>query len=176
MLITHKFSLDLLVPQTPERIQVKQGDAFSHHLEIQLFSNGEAWPIPGEVIPVVRWCASDPGTGEAAGGIYDTLPNGQHAWNYAENQLDLILAPQMFALPGLVRADVALVQDHRVLGTANFEFYVNQAPATGTEPQAQDYYQVANLEQINAQFIHLKTLIQELREDMEEALADLESR
>ena len=149
MLITHKIALDMMRPETPTRIQVKQGDTLTRALEVTLFCDGEPWLIPGDATPLVRWRACEPGSGEAACGIYDTLPNGNHAWNCSQNQLDLILAPQMFALPGLVQADVVLVNGENTLGTFNFEFYVNQAPVDGTEPRIQDYYKVATLEQIN---------------------------
>ena len=170
MLITNKLSLDLMEANTPERIQVKQGDTLSRCLEIQLFSGGEAWDIPAEVTPLVRWSACDPDTGETASGIYDTLPSGSVAWNYAENQLDLMLVPQMFALPGLVQADVAMVQGEKTLATFNFEFYVNHAPANGTEAQAQSWYKVASLEQINAAI----TALQEWQAVMDEQFANLE--
>ncbi len=170
MLMTHKITLDLLDPGTPPRIQVKQGDTLTRSLEITLFAGGEAWPIPAGVTPMVRWFACDPDTGESARGIFDTLPSGVHAWNCAENQLDLILVPQMFALPGLVQADVAMVQEDKVLATFNFEFYVNRAPADGTEPEAQSYYKVATLEQINAAI----TALQEWQTGTDELLAHLE--
>ncbi len=157
MQIVHKLSLDLLQPDTPARIQVKQGDALSRSLEIQLFSGGEPWLIPADVIPLVRWSASDPDTGAAVSGIYDTLPDGTHAWNYSQNQIDLLLVPQMFAFPGLVTADVALVQGSKVLSTFVFEFYVNRGAASGTSAQAQSYYKVATLEQINAAIGGLQT-------------------
>lgn len=149
MLITHKIALDMMRPETPPRIHVKQGDAMTRSLEVTLFCDGEPWLIPGNVTPLVRWRACEPGSGEAACGIFDTLPSGGPAWNYSQNQLDLVLVPQMFALPGLVQADVALVNGEKTLATFNFEFYVNQAPANGTEPQAMNYYKVVTLEQIN---------------------------
>lgn len=172
MLITHKLSLDLQQPGTPVRFPVKQGDTLSRTIEILLFADGEAWPIPAGVTPLVRWAASDPDTGASASGIYDTLPDGGHAWNYTENQLDLVLAPQMFALPGLVRADVALVQEDRVLSTFDFEFYVHRAPADGTEPEAQSYYKMATLEQINAAI----TALQEWQAGAERLLSHLEQQ
>ena len=170
MLITHKLSLDLMEPNTPERIQVKQGDTLSRCLEIQLFSGGEAWLIPEDVTPLVRWSACDPDTGETAGGVYDTLPSGSAAWNYAENQLDLMLVPQMFALPGLVQADVAMVQGEKTLATFNFEFYVNRSPVNSTEAQAQSWYKLASLEQINAAIAAL----QEWQTSMDQLFANLE--
>jgi len=170
MRIVHKLSLDLLEKTTPARIQVKQGDTLSRILEITLFSGGEAWSIPAKVTPMLRWAASDPDTGKTAGGIYDTLPDGSPAWNYTENQLDLVPVPQMFALPGLVRCDVVLVQGERVLATFNFEFYVNRAPQTGTAPEVQNWYKLTSLEQINTAIASL----QEWQAATDELIANLE--
>lgn len=156
MMIVHNLSLDMMRPSNPERIQVKQGDTMSRSLELQLFCDGEPWLIPGEATPLVRWRATDPDTGETAAGVYDTLPNGSHAWNAAQNQLDLVLTPQMFLRPGLVQADVVLVTPDRTLATFNFEFYVNRSPVEGTEPQAENFYKVFTLEQINKTITELE--------------------
>lgn len=150
MFVTHKFTMDLMEKTTPHRIQVKQGDALSRCLEITLFSGGEAWSIPANVTPLIRWSASDPDTGKTASGIFDTLPSGRPAWNCAENQLDLVMVPQMFTLPGLVQCDVVMVQGEKTLATFNFEFYVNRSPVDGIEPQGEDWYKLGSLEQINA--------------------------
>ena len=176
MMITHKITLDMMKPTLPERIQVKQGDTLSCALEVHLLCNGEPWPVPGDATPLVRWFACDPETGASARGIYDTLPDGSNAWNCAENQLDLVLVPQMFATPGLVQADVALVAENRTLATFNFEFYVNPAPADGTEPEAGNYYKVATWEQVNAQLEQLETTLTGLQAETAEALAQLEHR
>ena len=150
MHIAHKLSLDLMEKAAPARIQVKQGDTLSRSLEISLFAGGESWPIPPGVVPQIRWAVSDPVTGETASGIYDTLPGGSPAWNYAENQLDLIPVPQMFALPGLVRCDVMLTQGDKTLATFDFEIYVNRVATAGSKTQVQDWYKLSSLEQINS--------------------------
>ena len=62
MQITHKIALDMMRPEIPPRIQVKQGDSMTRALEITLFCDGEPWIISGDVTPLVRWRACDPGT------------------------------------------------------------------------------------------------------------------
>lgn len=168
MMITHNLTLDLLKPAISERIHVKQGDTLSHSLRILLCENGAAWPIPAEASPVVRWFAFDPDSGESARGIYDTLPDGTHAWTFAENQLDILTVPGMFALPGVVQADVVLISGEKTLATFNFEFYVNRAPADGTEPEIQNYYKVSSLEQINEALLALEQEIYELKRSISE--------
>lgn len=170
MMLTHNLTLDLLKPEIPARIQVKQGDTLTHSLHLVLLAGGEAWPIPVEATPVVRWFAFDPDSGESARGIYDTLPDGTHAWNFAENQLDLLTVREMFALPGVVQTDVVFVAGEKTLATVTFEFYVNRVPADGTEPEIRSYYKVATLEQINEAL----ALLQEAQADCETALIDLE--
>ena len=150
MLINHTFTLDLLQPGTPPRIHVKQGDTLTHGLTILLTQGAEPWVAPAGVNPVLRWAAHDPDSGQSAQGIYDTLPSGVHAWTMAGNQLDFMTVPQMFALPGIVQADILFVLGQKTLATFNFEFYVNPAPADGKEPEVQKFYKVATLGQINS--------------------------
>lgn len=156
MLIIHTISLDMMHPDTPPRIQVKQGDIYSRGLRILLYCDAEPWSIPAGATPLVRWFACDPDTGESARGIYDTLPDNSHAMQWTGNQLDLVLTPQMLAMPGLVQADVVLVSDETTLATFNFEFYVNPSPADGTEREAESYYRVITLDQINKTFAALQ--------------------
>ncbi len=170
MLINHTITLDLMRPGTPPRIQVKQGDTLTHSLKILLLCDGEPWLAPDDAAPVLRWASNDPGSCQGAHGIYDTLPNGVHAWILTQNQLDFITVPQMFALPGIVQADIVFVQDDKTLATFNFEFYVNPAPADGTEPEAQSYYKVATLDQINSAI----TALEEWKAHMDQALDYLE--
>ena len=170
MHIAHKLSLDLTEKAAPARIQVKQGDTLSRSLEVSLFAGGEPWPIPTGVMSQIRWAVSDPVTGEAASGIYDTLPDGTPAWNYAENQLDLIPVPQMFALPGLVRCDVMLIQGEKTLATFDFEIYVNRVPTDGSSTQVQDWYKLSSLEQLNSAI----TALQEWQAMMDAQFANLE--
>ena len=170
MLIVHKLSMDLQEKTAPARIQVKQGDTLSRALEISLFSGGEAWPIPAGVVPRIRWAASDPVTGKTAGGIYDTLPGGVPAWNYTQNQLDLIPVPHMFALPGLVRCDVVLVQGEKTVATFDFEFYVNRAAQEGNIPEVEDWYGQVSPGNSNAAV----EALQQWQADMDQRFAQLE--
>ena len=167
MILDHTISLDMLIPGIPPRIQVKQGDTTTHGLTILLHANGEPWLIPDNAVPVIRWFAFDPESGESARGIYDALPDGIHAWQYVQNELKLVMIPQMFALPGLVQADVAFTDGADVLATFNFEFYVNRAPATGTAPEIRDTYKVSTLDQLNQTLESLQNQISQLRTELD---------
>ena len=169
-MITHNISLDMLEPGIPPRIQVKQGDSMSRNVRITLLAGGEPWPVPEGAEPLIRYFAQDPESGEPIRGLYDTLPTGDPAWSCGENQLDILTVPQMFAVPGIVQTDVALRVDADTIATFNFEFYVNQAPANGTEPQAQDYYKIFTLEQLNSAI----TALQEWQVGADRLIAYLE--
>lgn len=150
MQMTHVIPIDMRNPGTPTRISVKQGDAMTHIVVLRLLDNDDPWQVPTHASPVIRWFACDPSSGETARGLYDTLPDGTSAWGAEANQLTVRTVPQMFAMPGIVQADVAFVYGENVRTTFNFEFYVHPAPVNGTEPEVQDYYKVATLDQINA--------------------------
>lgn len=147
MTIVHEIDLDLRSPGQTPRIQVKQGDVFTRNVAISLYSGGEPWQIPSGISVVIRYHAPN---GE---GLYDTLPNGFVAWKAEGNTISITLAPQMLICHGVVTADVVIIDNDYVLGTGSFEIYVNLAPANGTEPQAQDFYKVTTLEQINEKFL-----------------------
>lgn len=150
MMITHTIDIDLTDPTTVPRIQVKQSDSLSHRIQIQLYDDGEAWDIPTDVAPLIRYHIHDLDGAEDSQGIYDTLPDGSDPFQFTRNVMYVLPTPQMFARHSIVTVDLVLVQDSSILATANFEFYVNRAPSDGTEAEAQSYYRVATLEQINA--------------------------
>lgn len=194
MLTRHIIQLDMLRPEPTPRIHVKQGDTLSRNVEIRLLSDGTPWEIPEGAKPVIRYFSHDPDTGKLGRGIYDTMPNGQPAWRYSGNVLEFFPVPAMLARPGIVRTDIAFLVGERTIGTFDFEFYVNPSPADGTEPQAQNYYRVTTLEQINKeleslpeirgdvaemypqveQLIQSVALLQQARSDADRMLANLE--
>lgn len=170
MIITHKISLDLLSTNMPERIEMKQGDTYSRALEITLFYGGEPLVLTEDVSPLLRWRVNNPDTGEYTTGICDTLPDGTHMFQISENQLIAILPPQMLSMPGLGRADLLLVYPEKTLATFYFEFYVNPAPVDGTEPDAESFYKLITLDQINAAISALQTW----QADMDKNFSNLE--
>ena len=150
MTITHEITLDLVSQERPPRIQAKQGEAFTRQVAITLLANGEPWVPPHGTPAVIRYHAHDADKGADTSGIYDTLPDGRTAWTVSENVITLTLIPQMLAAYGIVRVDVAFYAGDAVLATANFDIYVNQAPADGTRAEAGDYYRVSTLDALNA--------------------------
>lgn len=171
MMITHKIEIDLTNPGPTPRIQVKQGDTLSRRVQIQLFTDGEAWAIPADVKPAVRYHVHDLDGTQDSTGIYDTLPDGSDPFQFTQNNFYLLTVPQMFTQHGIVTTDVVFIQGSSILATANFEFYVNRSPSIGTEAEVQSYYRVATLAQINAELDSLRAELAQLTE----TIANLES-
>ncbi len=173
MMTTHTITLDIQTPAAPARIPVQQGDALSRRVAVALTEAGSPWPVPEGVSAVIRYAATDPATGESFHGLYDTLPTGEAAWSVEEHILYFIPSPQMFARPGIVRADLVLTQEEQVLITCGFEFSVSPGPVDVLEPPVTDYYQVVTLEQINQALEQLNTMLDQTRQDV---LAELSAR
>lgn len=149
MQLTHTIDIDLMNPGAPERIQAKQGESLSRRILLRLFADGASWAVPAGASPVIRYHIHDLEGGEDTNGIYDQFSDGSSACLVSENTILLIPLPQMFQKHCIVFLDVALCMDGITLATCNFEFYVNPAPADGTESAVQSYYRVTTLEQIN---------------------------
>ncbi len=131
MLITHEIDIDLVNPGTTPRIQVKQGDVMTRNVRINLYANGTAWNITGDVSAVIRYSAYDTGNQMLTHGMYDTLEDGSLAYLFMGNALEIMLLGDMMTHPGLVNVDVLLVEGAKKLATFGFEIYVNQAPVAG---------------------------------------------
>ena len=164
MLLNHDITIDLLEPGPNPRVHVKQGDTYSRNIRIALMSNGEPWLIPDGAEAVIRYRAHDPETLTDAQGIFDLLEDGTYAYIYADNLFEVMPPNALMANPGLITMDVVLLFEDRTLATFDFEIYVNRAPVSGTEVTAQfsNYYRIANLEQINAEFDKLRAAIEAL--------------
>ena len=136
MIVTHKIEMDFLskkenaaIPQ----IRVVQGDCNSRMLELTLFADQVAWTIPGGVSVQMRYRKPD-----GTGGIYDTMPDGAQAWNINGNTVSVLLAPQMLAVAGIVRSQVALILNGNFLAAFEVRIAVEEDPSAGTL-ESEDY-------------------------------------
>jgi len=136
MIVTHKIDMDFLskkensaVPQ----IRVVQGDCNSRMLELTLYADQAAWPIPEGTAVQMRYRKPD-----GTGGIYDTMPNGTRAWSVKGNTVSVMLAPQMLAAAGVVRSQVALVLNGKFLAVFEVRVVVEEDPSVGTL-KSEDY-------------------------------------
>lgn len=133
MIITHKLEMDMQRQGEPDVIRAVQGDTNTRVLELSLYSGGEPWQIPAEAQVWMRYCKSD-----GVRGVYDTLPDGEAAWTLEGNVLRVTLAPQMLTVPGMVLAQVELIQDVATLATFAFRIGVERNVAAGA-PRSEDY-------------------------------------
>lgn len=164
MLIDHDIDIDMINPGTIPRVHVKQGDAMSRNIRINLYANGEPWLIPDGATAVIRYHIHDPEGLTDTQGIFDTLEDGELAYIYGENIFELMPTAAMMATGGLVIMDIMLLYEGRTLSTFNFEMYVDRAPVSGSEvtEQLQNYYRISSLEEINAELDTLRAAIEAL--------------
>ena len=134
---------------TPGHICAKQGDTNSRYVLLRLYENGIPWPIPETAVPVIRYqCLPD-----GACGVYDTLEDGNPAWEVSGNELRVVLIPRMLAEAGTVLMDIALQDADTLLATYNIHVHVESSPQEGDALQQSDYF---NLAKITASYEQLK--------------------
>lgn len=175
MNMIHKIQLDMLEQSEIPRIQVKQGDAFTRTVQITLTAGGEAWTIPTDAQVLIRYHAHDPVMAQDANGIYDTL-EGETAWVSAENVVTITLAPQMLSEHGLVRTDLVFIQGEKLLATATFEIYVNQAVVNDMVPRLADYYGIGGLDQVTGGLQEELDQLKETSAAMQTRLEELDTK
>lgn len=137
MIITHKLKpMDLAQKQNTGRVDVVQGDKYSRNIEFTFMCNGVAWQIPDGTTAIVRYKKPD-----AAGGNYDTLPDGSTAYQINGNVLTVCLAPQVCTVPGIVQLSVGLIQGSAEINTFSINIVVQPNP--GAIYQSEDYIRLS---------------------------------
>ena len=163
MTVVHKIQLDLKGARELPLLRARAGEVLTRKVEVELFDGGEPWTVPADAAAVIRYQIRGSGNEEVARGIYDTLPDGEAAWEKNGNALTLTLAPAVLAFAGQVFADVLLIAGEQLLATGCFRIDVEQVPAEGGEPQMQHYYRLSTLDRINAAFAELEEQQQALQ-------------
>ena len=128
--IISKISMDLKAPAQPPVIHAVQGERNCRIVELTLLSDGEAWTVPEGSFLAVRY-----GSGPLDGGYYDTLPDGSPACHFEGNVISVVLAPQMMAGAGILRAQVEILHEAQLLATFSFQLAVEVNPAAGVLQQ-----------------------------------------
>ena len=139
MMITNKINLDLQKPGTTPTIHAVQNDSYSRNLEIALFSNHRIFSFPENAAVVIRYKKSD-----GKGGEYDTLPDGNIAWQADRNILTVALAPQVLTTPGSVFLTVSLIADGTQLTLFPIRLSVDPV-AAAKMAKSEDYFYVTGL-------------------------------
>ena len=122
MVITHKLVMNLEGKERTPWIEVSQWDAYTRRIALRLFEGKRAWTIPDDVALVLHYQKPD-----GTKGAYDTLPNGERAWQVQENVLMLTLAPQVLTAAGMVMLQATLFREEAVLTTCIVEICVRAA-------------------------------------------------
>lgn len=125
---------DFRIKGFPQRIPAVEGDSNTRSVLLLLYDGGDRYSVPEDASVVVRY-----GKRDKTGGIYDTLPNGERAWEVTEKGLVVSLAPQMFTCPGVVEAQIQLRKGSQSLSTFTFELNVEKDPSRGLNP-SKDYF------------------------------------
>lgn len=137
MIATHKMRIDFYEQEVTPRVDAVQDDKYSRCLAFSLYASGEVWEVPDGTMAVVDYVRVD-----GSGGSYDTLPDGTIAYAIRSNDLIVALAPQVLAVPGLVRMSVRLIRQDRELQT--FEILLNvHGNVRGQLTNAEEYYSVS---------------------------------
>lgn len=126
MIITKTINADLWIRERPQEIHAVQGDTAARRVVVKLFANRQPWNPGTDVSIAVRYRKPD-----GTGGTYDTLPNGEKAWELTENAVSFLLAPQMLALPGRVEVQAELLAGGSVLASFLFDVLVEENVAAG---------------------------------------------
>jgi len=136
LVITHKLAMNLEEKERMPRIEVSQWDAYARKIRLLLFEGKNPWNLPEDAAVVIRYEKPD-----GTRGAYDTLPNGEQAWEAQDHILTLTLAPQMTTVPGTVMLYAAIFREEAVLTTFAVEICVlpaQQQEANDTQPG--DYF------------------------------------
>lgn len=123
--VTHNINLDLQRKSNLPVIYVSQDDNSTRYVCATLYNNSSAWAIPSTAVCSVRFKKPNGTNGE-----YDTI-NGETAFSISENNVTVLLAPEMLNVSGDVFASIAFSVDSKILGTFPFVVNVVQNPASG---------------------------------------------
>jgi len=133
MIISTWVSADLQNPGYPPLVNAVQGEQYSRSVKMALYSGGVAWDVPPGVFVAMRYTKPD-----GTKGYYDTMPDGTPAWSAGENVVTIGIAPQMLTVPGVVLAQLEIIQNNAILAT--FPMRLRVAENLAAEKQtSQDY-------------------------------------
>jgi hypothetical protein len=136
MKVIHELKLDLLHQGIPQRITAVQCDSCSRVLALQLFADHRPWAVPEDIQVLIRYRKSD-----RTGGVYDTLPNGDPAWEIRNGVLMVTLAPQALTVPGETPLAITLLQGDQQLTT--FPLVMDVQPQPDCNVASENYRYVA---------------------------------
>lgn len=134
MIITKTINADLWIRERTQEICAVQGDGCTRKITVKLFANREPWMPGPDASVVIRYHKPD-----GTGGSYDTLPNGEKAWELTDNAVSFIFAPQMLTIPGRVAVQVEMLLKNGVLASFPLHVLVEENVAAGVTSSG-DYF------------------------------------
>ena len=130
MVITNKIKIDLLERGSTIVVYAVQSDKYSRSIDFSLYEGGVKWIPSPSTTAVVAYKKPD-----GTGGEYDTLPNGETAYSFSENDVTVALAPQVLTVPGRVILSVGLLEGESILYSFPVEICVIQNPGIVTHSE-----------------------------------------
>lgn len=131
-----KIVMDLARPGPTPCFYAVQGDSGSRRLSLELRCDGLPWAVPEGVQLLIRYRKPD-----GTGGTYDTLPDGQRAWEARDHILTVTLAPQVCAVSGKVAMELTLIRGLEQLTTFRIGVVVSGKLLDGED--SEDYTNLA---------------------------------
>lgn len=128
MTITSYVNMDLAYPGARGRVNAMQNDKYTRRVVLSLYEHGVPWAVPAGCTATVRYRKTD-----GTGGAYDALPDGSVACSIADNQVTLVLAPQVCTAAGLVQLVVSLQRNEEELLTFPLQVQVQPDPGEGVK-------------------------------------------
>ena len=153
LIITKTINADLWIHEWPQEVYAVQGDSYTRKITMNLFANRAPWIPEGNVSIAVRYHKPD-----GTNGTYDTLPNGEKAWELTDNAVSFILAPQMLTVPGRVAVQVEILCGDGILASFPLCVLVEENVAAGATRSHNYFNWVQRLE------IKLKEKLKEAKE------------
>lgn len=133
MKTTQSIAFDFAVHGITPRIYGKQGDAKSRYVNISLFDQGAAWPIPNGAHLALRYRLRN-----GSSGLYDTIDDSP-AITSSGNVVTALLANPIFALDGLATCELIITDPSGGISTWSFMAEI-EASSTGSSEIPEDYY------------------------------------
>lgn len=133
MIVENKITMSIDRRGVMPIIDAVQGDENTRVVEISLMNGNQPWTIPLNTSALVRYRKSD-----GTGGIYNTMEDGSEATTAIGNKITATLAKQVLTVPGIVLAQVELINDGNIISTFTFGIDVQEDPSVGVV-ESEDY-------------------------------------
>ena len=145
MKVTHKVKVDMERREYPVHVDVVQMDANTRVLEVSLFSGGVPWNVPSDASVSLAFKKAD-----CHGGWYDTLPNGENAFDVDGNVVNVTLAPEVTTFAGKVDLSLVMQNPETLDQIASFPMVlmVAENPANGQQ-LSNDYFNYKTMTEVN---------------------------